>query len=194
MRPEILNALYAPVSRLDGIGPKLEKSLTRLLTGNESGNPARIIELLFHTPHSIIDRRNQPNIGDAVEGIISTFRVYVGRHLPPPRGNKKIPYRIEVHDDTGSMSLVFFHISGNWLSNAMPEGELRYVSGKPEWFNGKLNIVHPDHMVTEAEFQTMPLVEPVYPLAAGVSSKVMARTVRAAIVHVRHVLKSFQTF
>ena len=173
MRPEILNPLFKPVSSLDGIGPKLEKNLTRLFYGREIGDPARISDLLFHVPHSIIDRRHQPKIAEAVEGVISTFKVYVDRHLPPPRGNNRLPYRIEVHDETGSMSLVFFHSGGSWLSRAMPEGELRYVSGKPELFNGQLNMVHPDHMVTQAEFDQMPLVEPVYPLVAGVSSKVV---------------------
>ncbi|MEM9278897.1 MAG: ATP-dependent DNA helicase RecG [Pseudomonadota bacterium] len=181
MRPEILNPLFVPVSSLEGIGPKLTKTLTRLFHGNETGEPARISELLFHIPHSIIDRRNRPDISSAVEGVISTFEVVVDRHLVPPRGNKRIPYRIEVHDETGEMTLVFFRGHADWLGKTMPVGELRYVSGRPEFFNGKLNMVHPDHMVSAEEFATMPLVEPVYPLTAGISSKVLAKSIRTAL-------------
>lgn len=180
MRPDILNPLFIPVSSLEGIGPKLTVTLTRLLLGRENGEPARVADLLFHIPHSIIDRRNQPGIANVLEGQIATFKVHVDRHLAPPRGNKRIPYRINVHDDTGEMSLVFFRGHAEWLGKAMPEGEIRYVSGKPEWFNGKLNMVHPDHMVSEEEFSSMPLVEPVYPLTAGLSSKVLGRSIRTA--------------
>lgn len=181
MRPEILNTLFKPVSSLEGIGPKLEKTLTRLFYGRESGEPARIADLLFHIPHSIIDRRYQPNISDVTEGTTVTLQVHVDKHLPPPRGNRRVPYRIEVHDQTGDMSLVFFRSGGDWLTKSMPVGETRYVSGKAEWFNGKLNMVHPDHMVSEEQFSQMPLVEPVYPLVAGLSSKVLARSIRTAI-------------
>lgn len=181
MRPEILNPLFMPVSELEGIGPKLTQTLTRLLTGSETGETARLADLIFHLPHSVIDRRNQPSISQAVEGIISTFKVHVDRHHPPPRGNRRVPYRIDVHDETGEMALVFFRAHAEWLSKAMPVGDTRFVSGKPEWFNGKLNMVHPDHMVSEEEFATMPLVEPVYPLTAGISSKVLSRSVRNAM-------------
>ncbi len=128
MRPEILNSLFKPVSSLEGIGPKLEKTLTRLFHGRETGEPARIADLLFHIPHSVIDRRNQPGIAHAVERQVATFKVHVDRHIAPPRGNKRVPYRIEVHDDTGEMTLVFFRSGGDWLQKSMPVGETRYVA------------------------------------------------------------------
>ena len=181
MRPDILNPVFVPVSSVEGIGPKITKSITRLFNGSETAEPARISQLLFHAPHTIIDRRNRPTIANAIEGMVSTFEVTVDRHSPPPRGNKRVPYRIEVHDETGEMTLVFFRAHAEWLNKAMPVGELRYISGRPEYFNGKLNMVHPDHMVNAEEFATMPLVEPVYPLTAGVSSKVLVKAIRASL-------------
>jgi ATP-dependent DNA helicase RecG len=50
-----------------------------------------------------------------------------------------------------------------------------------ERFNGKLNMVHPDLMASEADFAELPLLEPVYPTTAGVSGKVMAKSVRTAL-------------
>ncbi len=181
MRPTILNPLFAPISSLDGIGPKLEKTLTRLLKGNDEQGMARVGDLLFHLPHSIVDRRNQPGIAHAPEGAIVTLKIRVDRHQPSPRGNNRVPYRVFVHDDSGEMALVFFRGHASWLEKQLPVGEARFVSGRVEWFNGRPNMVHPDHIVSEAEFDTMPLVEPVYPLTSGLSGKVLLKAVRAAL-------------
>ncbi len=40
---------------------------------------------------------------------------------------------------------------------------------------------HPDHVVTREEFTNLPLLEPVYPMTAGLSSKVMAKAMQAAL-------------
>ncbi len=181
MRPTILNPLFQPVSSLPGIGPKLEKALTRLFLGNDSGEAARISSLLFHIPTSIIDRRNQPGIAGSPQGAIVTLKIRVDRHQPPPPGRKNIPYRVYVHDDTGELALVFFQARGQWLEKLLPVGETRYVSGTMDWFNGQPNMVHPDHVVSETEFSNMPLVEPVYPAAAGVSQKVLAKAINSTL-------------
>jgi ATP-dependent DNA helicase RecG len=181
MRPDILNPLFAPVSSLEGVGPKLEKSLTRLLRGSEHGEPARIANLLFHLPTGVIDRRNQPGIALAPHGAIVTLKVRVDRHQPAPRGNRRVPSRIYVHDDTGEMALVFFNASFDWVAKNLPIGETRYVSGKVEWFNGRPCMVHPDHVVDEAGFEALPLVEPVYPLTGGLSLKLVQKAVRTAL-------------
>ena len=181
MRPTILNPLFMPVSSLTGIGPKLEKALTRLFHGNDSGESARISSLLFHIPHSIIDRRNQPGIAAAVHGTIVTLKVHIDSHLPPPPGRKNIPFRVNAHDESGEMSLVFFQAHTQWLEKTLPVGETRYVSGTFEWYNGRANMVHPDHVVTEAEFADLPLVEPVYPAVSGISQKVLKKSIKAAL-------------
>ena len=43
------------------------------------------------------------------------------------------------------------------------------VSGRMEWFNGRPTMVHPDHIALASEADNLPLVEPVYPLTAGLS-------------------------
>ncbi|MCB1460026.1 MAG: ATP-dependent DNA helicase RecG, partial [Nitratireductor sp.] len=154
-----------------------------LLEGYEDGQPARIGRLLFHLPSGVIDRRRQPGIAHSPEGVIVTLKVRIDRHQPPPRGNRRVPYRVFVHDDTGEMALVFFKAHGEWLNKSLPVGEIRHVSGRMEWFNGRPSMVHPDHIVDEQAFADLPLVEPVYPLTAGISLKVMARSIRTALSH-----------
>ncbi len=185
MRPDILNALFAPVSTLEGVGPKLEKSLTQLLRGNNEGGAARLVDLLFHLPVSIIDRSRQPGIAASPNGAIVTLKVRVDRHQPAPRGNRRVPSRIFVYDDTGEMALIFFNASFDWVAKSLPVGETRYVSGKVDWFNGRPSMVHPDHVVDEEGFARLPLIEPVYPLAAGITSKLLQKSVRAALAKIQ---------
>src|SRR3974390_28821 len=61
MRPAILNPLFASLTTLPGIGPKLETLYARLL-GRET---PRIVDLLFHLPSGAIDRRARPKLRDA---------------------------------------------------------------------------------------------------------------------------------
>ena len=49
----------------------------------------------------------------------------------------------------------------------MPVGEHIVVSGRMEWFNGRPTMVHPDHIALAGQADGLPLVEPVYPLTAG---------------------------
>ena len=181
MRPELLNPLFASVSSLEGVGPKLEKAFTRLLRGNDDTQPARIGELIFHLPTALIDRRNQPGIAAAPQGAIVTLKVRIDRHQPPPRGNRRVPWRVFVHDETGEMALVFFNARSEWIARTLPIGETRHVSGKVDWFNGRPSMVHPDHIVDEAGFADLPLVEPVYPLVAGLSLKGVQKAVAHAL-------------
>ncbi len=181
MRPDILNTLFAPVTSLSGVGPKLGTALTKLLKGGDGTQAATVGDLLFHMPASIIDRRHRPKIMDAVQGTIVTLEVRVDRHEPPPRHNRRVPYRVYVHDETGELGLTFFRGNAQWLEKQLPIGEARFVSGKIEWFNGRATMVHPDHIVATDKLDELPLVEPVYPLTAGVSLKVMAKAISAAL-------------
>jgi len=181
MRPEILNPLFRPLTSLPGVGEKVAAMLHRLLPDAVVGETPRVIDLLFHLPVAIIDRRNQPGIALSPEGAIVTLKVRIDRHQKPPRGNRRIPYRVFAHDDTGEIALTFFHAVDAWLEKNLPVGETRYVSGRMEWFNGRPNMVHPDHIVDEAGFHRLPLIEPVYPMTAGLSRKVLVKAIEAGL-------------
>jgi len=184
MRPDILTPLFASVTTLPGIGPKLSVALAKLLHGPDPSAQARVGDLLFHMPSHIIDRRNRPHISEAAEGVLATIAVRVDRHQPPPRGNPKVPYRVFVHDETGELGLVFFRGQSQWLEKQLPVGEERVVSGRVEWFNGRPTMVHPDYIVSPEDVDTLPLVEPVYPMVAGVAPKVLSKAIKSALATV----------
>ena len=50
-----------------------------------------------------------------------------------------------------------------------------------EWFNGRPTMVHPDHIALLGGADSLPLVEPVYPLTAGLSGKVLRRAIGQAL-------------
>jgi ATP-dependent DNA helicase RecG len=180
MRPSVLNPLFASASGIKGIGQKLDKILAKFLRGDSSASP-RTVDLLFHLPTGIVDRRFRPRIADLPQKGIVTIEVKVGRHKPPPPFNKKLPYRVEVSDQTGILTLVFFHAFVDHLKRSLPEGEVRFISGEISWYGEEPQIAHPDHILTAEEFQGMPLIEPVYPLTAGLSPKILGRAIRTAL-------------
>lgn len=177
MRPSQLDPLFADATTLPGIGPKLGKLLAEF-TGD------KVIDLLHHLPSNLIDRQYRPPLNLVEDGRIATFEVEVVKHEAPKRRN--LPYRILCQNDTGYLSLVFFHARGDWLGKSMPEGSVRMVSGRVERFRDNLQIVHPDHMLSKAAFEALPVIEPVYPLTAGLSAKVLMKAIQAALRALPH--------
>jgi len=180
MRPAILDPLFSPISSLPGVGPKVADLIARV-TGREDADDCRVVDLLFHPPASIVDRRNRPGIALAPQGAIVTIEGRVDRHQPPPPGKTNMPYRVFLHDETGELALTFFRAKGNWLEKTLPVDDTVMVSGKVDWFNGRPSMVHPDFMVKASEAENLPLVEPVYPLTAGLSPKVLRKAIEGAL-------------
>jgi ATP-dependent DNA helicase RecG len=180
MRPAVLDPLFSSISMLPGVGPKIAELIVKLL-GRETLEDSRIVDLLFHAPFSLIDRRNQPGIVRAPQGAIVTITGRVDRHLPQPRGKSNIPYRVFLHDETGELTLVFFRGQAQWLEKQLPIDEEVTVSGKIDWFNGRASMVHPDYIVKASEGENLPLVEPIYPLTAGLSPKTLRKIIEAAL-------------
>src|SRR3546814_11256094 len=106
-----------------------------------TGGPA-VLDLCWHLPSGLIDRRYAPKIAEAVPGRIATLTVHIAEHRAPP--SRRQPYRIVCHDDSGFMELVFFHAHRDYLMKMLPPGEVRAVSGKLEVFTDRLQMTHPD--------------------------------------------------
>jgi ATP-dependent DNA helicase RecG len=181
MRPAVLNPLFAALTSLTGVGPKLAILYTHLL----GHDPPRILDLLFHLPSGAIDRRSRPKLRDVKAGEVVTVAVRVTSHRPSPPHRARAPYRIHAEDDTGDITLTFFNARKDYLEKLLPEGELRYVSGTAEIYDGRLQIVHPDRVVDEAGFATLPLVEPVYPLTEGLALGNVRRAMESALGKLR---------
>ena len=171
-RPEALWPLFGGLQALDGVGPKAAQLLVAL--GVEKPR-----DLLFTLPYSGIDRHRRASINEVVLPAVATVEVSVAGHYPPH--GKGRPYRITVNDAKTSFQLVFFHARAEYLKKLLPVGERRVVSGKVELFDGIAQMTHPDHILPLEEAEDMPLFEPVYPLTAGITQKLMFKASRSAL-------------
>jgi ATP-dependent DNA helicase RecG len=175
LRPEILFPLYAPVTTLSGVGPRLSKLFERL------AGPA-VVDLLWHVPTAIIDRRFAPKVREAPAGAIATLTVIVDGHVP---GHGKRPHRVRCRDETGFLHLVFFHAKGDYLARQLPVGATRIVSGRVEHFNNEIQITHPDYMLAPEEAAQLKPIEPVYGLTTGLTLRMVQKAVAAALERTR---------
>jgi ATP-dependent DNA helicase RecG len=179
MRPSLLDPLFGSLRGLPGVGPKVEKLFARLLGREEGG--ARIIDLLFHLPSSVVDRRAQPKLRDVVPGTVVTVAVTIDRHRPAPPHRSRAPYQIYASDETGDITLTYFNARKDYLEKLLPVGELRIISGTTALYDGMLQMVHPDRVVSEADLDKLPLVEPVYPLTEDLSLNQVRKALDAAL-------------
>jgi ATP-dependent DNA helicase RecG len=177
MRPAVLNPLFASVRTLAGVGPKLEKLYARLFGREEP----HVADLLFHLPSGAVDRRAQPKLNEVVPGTLVTVSVTIDQHKPPPPNRPRAPYRIFTSDETNTLTLTYFRAHGDQLLKQMPEGSRRYISGTTELYDGELQMVHPDRVVDEQGFATLPLVEPVYPLTEGLAAGNVRRAMQSTL-------------
>ncbi len=170
MRPAILFPLFADIRTLSGVGPKLEKLISKV------AGP-KLADLVFDLPVGVVDRSYQPKLAATEAGRIATVEVTVLDHMPPRVQSQ--PYRVRVSDDTAVMDLVYFRAREDWLMTILPPGARRVLSGRVEKFKDRLQMAHPDHVVAPGE--SFPLHEPVYALTEGLASRVMTKAVRGAL-------------
>jgi ATP-dependent DNA helicase RecG len=177
MRPSRLDPLFASLTNLSGIGPKLAALFARLF----DREAARVVDALFHLPTGTIDRRARPKLSEVVPDTIVTVAVTVGKHRPPPPNRPRAPYQIYAFDDTGDITLTYFKGNREFLEKLLPEGELRYISGIAQTYDGMLQMTHPDRVVSEADLAKLPLVEPVYPLTEGLTVNTVRKAADGAL-------------
>jgi ATP-dependent DNA helicase RecG len=174
MRPKILYPLFAPLTSLTGIGPRIAPLLARAAGGEA------VVDLLWHLPVGCIDRSARVPVVDAQDGMVATLTLDVLRHEPSPsRG--RAPYRVHCADDSGEITLVFFHAREDYLRAQLPEGSTRLVSGRIERFRDLPQISHPDYIAPLDKAGEIPAFEPVYGLTGGLTQKTLGKAVAKAL-------------
>jgi ATP-dependent DNA helicase RecG len=178
-RPTSLDPLFRSLRSIKGVGPLLGALLNRFFGGE--GQDAIALDLLMHMPVGVIDRRRMEGIAGTFVGHEATLKLHIDRHEPAPRNMPTRPHRVFAHDETGDIQLVYFRAQGGWVEKLLPVGEERYVAGTIGVFGGQKQITHPDYVVPVEELKSLPLVEPVYPLTHGLSSRALVRLERQVL-------------
>ena len=172
MRDPILFPFYNDLSSLPGVGPKLRPALARLVGGETW------LDLIFHLPTSWIDRRNRATIDEVQVGEIATITGTVDKI---DHARMKFPARIRLRDDTGFITLAYFHANRQWLEKTFEIGKTVIASGKIGDFQGGRQIVHPDHVLSPDKDDELPEVEPVYPMTANITPRQIRKFMSAAL-------------
>jgi ATP-dependent DNA helicase RecG len=84
-------------------------------------------------------------------------------------------------DNTGTLTLVYFNVKGDQLARLLPIGAERVVSGRVEFYGSMPQMAHPDLVLRPDELDRLRPIEPVYPLTAGLSPRVVQKAVREAL-------------
>ncbi|KQY64936.1 MULTISPECIES: ATP-dependent DNA helicase RecG [unclassified Brevundimonas] len=172
MRPEVLFPLFAEVSTLKGVGPKVLPLVQKL-----AGPLVR--DVAFLSPSGLIVRRPM-TAANAVEGQVGVFEIVIDRLIVPPKPGA--PIKVRATDATGFVHLIWFGGSAQHIDRLLPRGQTRLVTGKVERFNSEVQIVHPD-IFTPEQAGDIPAIEPVYPATQGLSSRIIRKLVQAALQH-----------
>ena len=168
-RPFILDPLFRSVGTLNGVGPRTLKLYEKLTAGT------KLLDVLFHKPVGLIERKFVPNIMSAKIGDTVCVKVTIEKHTPNER--KSQPYRIRARDASGFIELAFFHAHGDWISKVFSIGKELMISGQVDDYKGGRQITHPDILDLEAPEKT----EVIYPLTAGLSNKMLRKTLLSCL-------------
>lgn len=178
-RPDLLNPLFKSLKSMKGVGQQLGALFAKFF-GAPDGQDAVVLDVLMHMPSGVIDRRAQNGVAYAPVGSIATLKLHIDEHIVPPR-NSRAPLRIKAHDETGEITLSFFGARGGWVEKQLPIGEIRYVSGEIGFFGREKQMTHPDYIVEPEKLSSLPMVEPVYPLTHGLSSRALRKVIASAL-------------
>ncbi len=171
MRPRILSHVFLPIESLSGLSPRMSK-LIKTATG------PNVLDLLYHLPYSVIDRKISTRLANHPHGTIATVEIQVTEHNKPR--HRRQPYRVKCETENNPLTLVFFNAHSDYLEKQLPIGETRIVSGRIEYYKGQIQISHPDHIVTKEEAESLPSIEPVYRLTSGLTPKPLYKAITAA--------------
>lgn len=171
-----MGELQSGIQYLSGVGPKRAELLRKEL-GLETLN-----DLIHFYPFRYIDRSSIHNIVDVVPDMafVQVRARVVSRNLITIKHLSVI-----VEDATGRMEMVFFK-GTKWNFERLEPGRTFIFFGKPQVFNGKINIVHPEVDVPQEGSMAQGTLTGVYASTeklrnGGITGKVMCRLQAAAL-------------
>lgn len=172
-----MSDVVTALSSLKGVGAKVASHLQRL-------GLLSVEDLLFHLPIRYEDRTRITPIaalkaGDRVliEGEV------VGAHVLGRRGRASLVCRLQ--DETGIISLRFFHFNASQRSALNQEGlRLRCFSEVRSNYRGSFEMVHPEYRMMKDAEEALPLADrltPIYPTTKGLSQIGIRKLVQQAL-------------
>jgi ATP-dependent DNA helicase RecG len=171
------------VSTLPGIGPKIREKLERLGIYNKQ-------QLLFHLPIRYEDRTRISPIGSLQPGqrvLIEGDILQTGAGFRS-RGRSRRQLLVKLSDDTGLLTLRFFHFNASQQARLQQGTRLRCF-GEVRLVMGGLEMIHPEYQMLAVDSAPPPdeYLTPVYPTTEGLHQlglrRIMAVLIRQLQQH-----------
>tara|TARA_B100000900_G_scaffold416117_1_gene449222 strand:- start:465 stop:2558 length:2094 start_codon:yes stop_codon:yes gene_type:complete len=160
-----MHTLATPIAYLKGVGPKRAEVLEKELGIHF------FEDLLHYYPFRYVDKSQIYKISEVNSDL--PYIQLVGQivrmeEVGAKRSKRLVAY---VQDETGLLELVWFK-GIKWVKNSIKPNTQYVVFGKPNLFNGKINIVHPEiESVEEYKKGISSKLQPLYPSSESLTSK-----------------------
>ena len=176
--------LATGIQHIKGVGPKLAEAFQRL-------GVATVADALFLLPHRYEDRRELRSVGSLRPGRTEVFEgVVLSATTSTTKGGRK-QYEVLVGDETGTISLKWFHFNAVWMKKAWYTGRRGIFTGEVNQFGHHREIHHPEVEWLSAEDDikavmardpaTYGRIVPVYPLTEGLHQKTMRQVMKQVV-------------
>lgn len=132
----LLEPLLAPVTALDGVGPKTAAALARRLRRDT----VRCLDLVLLSPNSKIDTTSGDDLALAV-GRLVCLEIDILGHRPPRTA--KMPYIIQARAGETELDLIFFKARAPWLAERYPVDMRCRVIGRIGTYRDRYRMAHP---------------------------------------------------
>ena len=156
------NFFFNPISKIKGIGPKIQKLF----------NEKKIVsnaDLIFNFPYGLIDRTHCPKLNNLEVGKISTIFVRVKKYNFPRI--RRLPNTVQCFDDTEEINIVFFNSRENYIKEILPLNAEVIISGKINIYKNKYQITNPDYVTSVNNEEKISKIMPTYSSLKGISNK-----------------------
>ncbi|WP_421994457.1 ATP-dependent DNA helicase RecG [Roseococcus sp.] len=164
-----LPGLLEPLDSLPGVGPKRALLLEKACGG------ARVLDLLFHLPDRVAERRRITHPMEAAPDVDCVLRVTpMSYRSAMSRAARRY---IEVRTEE-EVTLRFMQSNLGWIERLLPRGENRFISGRIRPEGEAWSCISPDVAKDE---DALPTLEAVWTLTEGLARGHMAPAMRAAL-------------
>jgi ATP-dependent DNA helicase RecG len=168
-------ALSAPVTVLQGVGPRYAQNLARL-------GLRTLRDLLYYFPRRYDDYTqlkpiNRLGYGEEVT-VIGTVQNITTRNI---RGGKDQIVEAVLSDGTGALRINWFNQA--WIARRLLQGAHIVISGKIEQYLGRLVMNNPEWEPLEQQQLSTNRIVPVYPLTAQITQRWLRRIMNQVVMY-----------
>ena len=160
-----MQELFNSIEYLKGVGPKRAELLRKELGIHTFG------DLLHYFPFRYVDKTKFYKTSEInsdlpyvqLVGHINNLQEVGAKH------SKRLTAKFQ--DENGAIELVWFK-GTKWIKDSIKANKKYVVFGKPNLYNGKINIVHPELESIDEKHQTkLNKLQPIYSTTESLSNK-----------------------